>query len=90
MLHRIAAALVGGSAFNWGFAALGMIALFLLGLPRPVAEQLSLVLAFLVQLWIFLWALGARSLPRVWITLAGAGALMGLVAAILQPLLRTA
>ena len=86
MLHRITVALVGGSAFNWGFAALGMISLFLLGMPTPVAEHLSLVLAFLVQLWVFLWALNARRLTRVWIALPAAGILMAIAAAWLESL----
>lgn len=81
---RIAAGLLGGYAFTWGFIALGVTLLFAAGMAFHDAEQLSSMLGFLVFLAVFLWAFAARSLPRVWLALAGGGALMAGAASLVQ------
>lgn len=73
-LSRIAAALFGGYAFTWGFAALGIAGLVALGVEFHEAETGVLMLTFLVFLCMFLWSFAARSLVRVWAVLAGGGA----------------
>jgi hypothetical protein len=83
-LWRTAAALAGGYAFCWGLIALGVAGLYALGLPFHDAEHLSAMLAFLAYLVVFLWAFAARSLARVWVVLAGGGAVMAGVASLLQ------
>jgi len=89
VLGRVAAALLGGYAFCWGFIALGVAGMYRLGMPFHDAEHLSEMLAFLVYLGVFLWAFAARSLPRVWAVLAGGGAVMAGSATLLQSLLVT-
>ncbi|WP_406622451.1 iron uptake protein [Acidovorax sp. SDU_ACID1] len=84
---RIAAAVLGGYAFTWGFIALGMSGLFALGMPFHDAEHLTSILGMLVYLVAFLWAFAARSLARVWIVLAGGGAFMAAAASVLQGVL---
>ncbi|RCW72565.1 iron uptake protein [Pseudorhodoferax soli] len=84
LLARIAAAVLGGYAFSWGMVALGMAGLFALDMPFHDAEHLTAMLAMLVYLVVFLWAFAARSLPRVWLVLAGGGALMAGAASLLQ------
>lgn len=81
---RIGAALLGGYAFTWGFIALGVGLLFAAGMPFHDAEHLSSMLAFLVYLTVFCWAFAARSLPRVWLVLAGGAALMAGTASLVQ------
>ena len=81
---RIAAALVGGYAFTWGFIALGVAALFAAGMGLHDAESLASTLGFLVFLCAFLWTFAARSLRRVWTVLAGGGALMTGAASLVQ------
>lgn len=72
--HRIAAALLGGYAFTWGFTAFGIAALVGLGVDFHEAETAVVLLSFLVLLVIVLWAFAARSVPRVWALLGGGGA----------------
>ncbi len=81
---RIAAAVLGGYAFTWGFMALGMAGLFALGLEFHDAESLSAIVGILLYLAVFLWAFAARSLRRVWLVLAGGGALMAGAASLVQ------
>jgi hypothetical protein len=76
IVSRIAAGMLGGYAFTWGFIALGIGLLFAAGMPFHDAESLSYMLAFLIFLIAFLWAFAATSLARVWLVLAGGGALM--------------
>lgn len=87
LLFRLAAAFLGGYAFCWGFIALGVAGLYALGLPFHDAEHLSSMLAVLIYLGVLLWAFAARSLRRVWVVLAGGGALMAGAATLLQSLL---
>jgi len=81
---RIAAALLGGYAFCWGFMALGTAGLYALGLPFHDAEHLSAMLGLLLYLGVFLWAFATRSLWGAWALLAGGGALMAGAASLLQ------
>ncbi|MCY1200445.1 hypothetical protein D9M72_118750 [compost metagenome] len=83
---RSAAALFGGYAFSWGFISLGVAGLFAAGMEFHDAEQLSYIVGFLVFLAAFLWAFAARRLPRVWMVLAGGGAVMAGAASLLQRL----
>ncbi|MET0335735.1 MAG: iron uptake protein [Rhizobacter sp.] len=84
VVHRIAAALLGGYAFCWGLIALGVASLFPLGMEFHDAESLSSIVAFLVYVVVFCWAFMARSLPKVWLILAGGGALMAGLASLFQ------
>jgi hypothetical protein len=76
VLSRIAAAVLGGYAFIWGFVTLGIEALVALHMSYSDAWTLVMMLAFLLFLGLFLWAFAARSLLRVWLVFAGGGALM--------------
>lgn len=73
---RIAAGLVGGYVFTWGFVALGIASLAILGLSFDDAYALTVILAFLLFLVVFCWAFAAVSVVRVWIVLTGGGAVM--------------
>ena len=69
VLLRIAAAVLGGYAFCWGFVALGMAGLFALGMSFHDAEHLCAMLAFLLYVTVFCWAFATRSLAGL--TLGG-------------------
>ena len=84
VISRIAAALLGGYAFTWGFIALGMVLTFAAGLDFHDAEHLGYIAGFLVLPAAFLWAFAARSLRRVWAVLAGGGAVMSGTAWLVQ------
>ncbi|MES2532349.1 MAG: iron uptake protein [Pseudomonadota bacterium] len=73
---RIAAGMLGGYAFTWGFIALVIGLLFAADLDFHDAEAAGYILGFIVFLVVFLWAFAARSVARVWLVLAGGGALM--------------
>ena len=73
---RIAASLLGGYAFVWGFVTLGITLLMLTGMDYEEAQTLAYLLAFLVFLFCFCWAYVAAGLGRVWAVLAGGGAAM--------------
>jgi len=81
---RIAAGMVGGYAFTWGFIALVIASLFAARLDFHDAETLGTILGFIVFLVVFLWAFAARSVLRVWLVLAGGGALMAGAAWLVQ------
>lgn len=83
-LNRIAASLVGGYAFTWGFTALGIAGLVALGVDFHEAETGVLLVAFLVFLSIFLWAFATASVLRVWVLLGGGGLLLTTAAWALQ------
>lgn len=74
--QRVAASLLGGYAFTWGFSALGVASLVAMGVDFHDAEHGVLILAWLVFLTAFLWAFAASSAGRVWVVLAGGAALM--------------
>jgi hypothetical protein len=81
---RIAAGMLGGYAFTWGFIALSMALLFAAGMDFHDAEHLGYIVGFLIFLVVFLWAFSARSLARVWTALAGGGLLMAGAASLVQ------
>lgn len=87
ILNRIAAAVLGGYAFTWGFMALATALLFAAGMEFHDAESLSSITGFLVYLALFLWAFASARLARVWLILAGSGALMTVAASLMQSLL---
>lgn len=81
LLSRIAAAVLGGYAFCWGFIALGLSGLYAAGLSFHDAEHLSAMLGVLLYLGVFLWAFAARRVARVWaLLLVGGGVMTGLAA----------
>ncbi len=84
---RIAAAVFGGYAFTWGLVALSVALLFAAGMEFHDAEHLGYIVGFLVYLTAFLWAFASRRLTRVWVLLAGGGALMTVAASLVQSLL---
>lgn len=84
---RIAAAILGGYAFNWGIMALAVALLFAAGMEFHDAEHLGYIIGFLVYLTVFLWAFASRSLVRTWLLLAGGGVLIVLLASLIQSLL---
>lgn len=73
---RVAASLLGGYAFVWGFVTLGISLLVAAGMAYAEAQTLVYLLAFLVFLAAFCWTFAAASLARVWAVLAGGGAAM--------------
>lgn len=81
---RVAAALLGGYAFTWGFVSLGVAGMFAGGMAFHDAEHLSYILGFLLYLVAFLWAFAAHGLTRIWTVLAGGGAAMAAAAACVQ------
>lgn len=84
IVSRIAAGVLGGYAFTWGFIALSVGLLFAARLEFHDAEALATILGFIVFLAAFLWAFGAASVGRVWLVLAGGGALMAGAASLVQ------
>jgi len=77
---RIAASLLGGYAFVWGFTVLVIALGVAAGMDYGEARTLAYLLAFLVFLAAFLWTFAAQSLARVWSTLAGGGIAMTAIA----------
>ena len=76
VISRIAAAVLGGYWFTWGFTTLGITAAMAFGVTYGNAITTAYLLAFLVFLVAVLWAFSTRSLWRAWGVLAGGGALM--------------
>lgn len=73
---RVLASLLGGWCFVWGFVSLGITGLVALHMPYDEAYKLAMLLAFMVFLVVFCWAIAAASLIRVWVVLAGGGTVM--------------
>ena len=73
---RVAASLLGGYAFTWGFTVLGIALLLVAGMSYHDAQTLAYLLAFLVFLVAFCWTFAAARLAWVWGVLAGGGAAM--------------
>jgi hypothetical protein len=73
---RVAASLLGGYAFTWGFVVLGIALLLMVGMSYHEAETLVYLLAFLVFLTAFCWSFAESKVSRVWAVLAGGGAAM--------------
>lgn len=84
VVNRIAAAILGGYAFTWGFMAVGTALLYAVGMAFHDAESLSAIVGFLVYLILFLWAFAAPRLLRVWLVLVGSGAVMAVTASLIQ------
>ncbi len=76
VISRISAGLLGSYAFTWGFIAVTIAGLPRLGMDFEEANDLAMLLAFLVFLVAFCWAFAAASVARVWIALAGGALLM--------------
>ena len=73
---RIAASLLGGYFFVWGFTTLGISLGVAAGMAYSEARTLIYLLAFLLFLVCFCWAYAESSLVRVWAVFASGGALM--------------
>ncbi len=84
VVSRTAAAVLGGYAFTWGVIAFATAGLFAAGMEFHDAEHLSYIIGLLVFLAAFLLAFAARSLPKVWLVLAGGGAVLAIGATLLQ------
>ena len=80
VINRVSAALFGGYAFAWGFAAFFVAGLVGLGIDFHEAETAAMLLAFILYLCLFIWAFAAANLARVW-TVLGGGAVLMVVAA---------
>lgn len=84
IVSRIAASLLGGYAFVWGFVSLGIALLVAAGMPYEEAQTLLFLLAFLVFLASFCWAYAVGSVRVVWLALGGGGAAMAAAAWLLS------
>lgn len=73
---RVAASLLGGYAFVWGFTVFTIVLAVAAGMSYDDARTLAYLLAFLVFLAAFCWTFAARSLARAWAVLAGGGGAM--------------
>jgi hypothetical protein len=69
----VAASVLGGYVFVWGLVSAGTALLVKAGLSYGEAQTALYLLAFLVYLACFCWAIAATSLTRVWSVLAGGG-----------------
>lgn len=87
IFNRVAAALLGGYGFTWGFCALGIAAFAALGVSFHEAETGVMLVAFLLFLGLFLWTFAAKSMVKVWSVLAGGAVLMTGAALAIQHLL---
>lgn len=84
---RVAAAVLGGYVFCWGFIALCISGLYALGMAFHDAEHLGSILAFLLYLVAFCWAFVTPRLWRAWAVLIGGGVAMAATASLLQHLI---
>lgn len=84
---RVAAAVLGGYAFAWGFIAACASLMFAAGMGFHDAEFLASLLGVLAFLVAFLWAFAARRLWVVWAVLAGGGAALAAAGSLVQSLL---
>jgi hypothetical protein len=73
IVSRVAASVLGGYLFVLGLVSAGIALLVRAGLPYGEAQTALYLLAFLVYLGCFCWAIAAASLTRVWSVLAGGG-----------------
>ena len=76
IVSRVAASLVGGWLFVWGFTTLGIALALSAGMRYGQAQTLLYLLAFVVFLTLFCWAFAAASVMRVWAVSAGGGVAM--------------
>jgi hypothetical protein len=84
LLSRIAAAVIGGYAFCWGFIALGLAGFYAAGMAFHDAEHLSSILGLLLYLVAFCWTFAAPRVGRAWALLLGGGVAMAGLAALIQ------
>lgn len=84
---RIAAAVLGGYAFAWGFIATCASLMSAGGMGFHDAEFLGSLLGVLAFLIAFLWTFAARRLWLVWGVLLGGGALLAGIGSYVQSLL---
>lgn len=84
LMLRVSAGLLGGYAFTWGFTVFWIAGSVALGVDYHEAETAAFLLAFLVMLCAFLWAISARRVGLVWLVLAGGGGWMTGLAWMLQ------
>ena len=80
VIARITAAILGGYIFTWGFSVSATSGLAAMGLAYDQARVATMLVAFLIFLGAFLWSFAAASVARVWLVLAGGGALMTVIA----------
>lgn len=78
VLSRIAAALLGGYCFVWGFVTLGIALGLTLGMSFGEVRTAFYLLAFLVFAGVFCWAFATASHWRAWLVLGGGGVAMTL------------
>lgn len=84
---RIAAAVLGGYVFCWGFIALAVAGLYALGMAFHDAEHLGSILAFLLYLAAFCWTFVTPAVWRAWAVLVVGGVAMAAAASLLQRLI---
>ncbi len=84
LVARVAAAMLGGYAFAWGFIATGASLMFAAGMGFHDAEFLSSLFGVLAFLVAFLWAIAARRLWLVWTVLLGGGVLLAATGSLVQ------
>lgn len=84
LISRIAAAVLGGYAFCWGFMALGLSGLYRAGMGFHDAEHLSSILGLLLYLIVFCWVFAARRVGQAWAVLLVGGAAMAGIASLTQ------
>jgi hypothetical protein len=80
VVSRVAASLLGGWLFAWGFTTLGIALALEAGMDFGQATTLVFLFSFIVFLTVFCWAYIASSVARVWGVLGGGGALMTTIA----------
>ena len=73
---RIAAGILGGYVFAWGFISLSIALGVAARMKYADAQALSYLTVFLVYLAAFCWAFAEPRLSRVWSELVGGGLLM--------------
>ena len=83
IVARVAAAVLGGYAFTWGFVAAGAALMFAAGMGFHDAEFLASALGLLGFVAVFLWAIATPRPGRCWAVLVGgAAAMAGLASAV--------
>ena len=80
VVSRIAAGVLGGYTFIWGFTTLTIALALAARRSYGEAQTTAYLLAFLLFLAAFLWAFAAKRVAVVWAVLGGGGALMTAIA----------
>lgn len=76
ILLRVLGAVAGGYALTaLAVAALGAV-MTQLGMARAEAVTLAAMLGFVIYLALLLWGFSAKSVARLWLTLAGGAAVL--------------